>query len=254
MTGSPAPARAGRRLEWLAAEAVAIAPEGSRAARIALDVPGWPGHRAGQHVDVRLTAEDGYQAQRSYSIGSAPGARFVELVVERVPDGEVSSYLAGEMRVGDRIEVRGPIGGHFTWDGPADGDPLQLVAGGSGIVPLVSIARRWAALGGPVPARLLRSVRSPEDAIYSGEIASLARAGLDVRTSWTRRPPPGWTGFARRIDAALLEEAAFPAAAAPSVLVCGSTPFVERVATLLVETGHDPGRVRTERFGPTGDT
>jgi ferredoxin-NADP reductase len=240
------------RLEWLAAEAVAVVPEGRLAARIVLDVPGWPGHLAGQHLDIRLTAEDGYQAQRSYSVGSAPGDPHVELVVERVPDGEVSSYLAGEMRVGDRFEVRGPIGRYFTWDGPADGDPLLLVAGGTGIVPLVSIARRWAALGGPVTARLLRSVRSPEEAVYSEALAALAGSGLAARTTFTRRAPAGWRGPSRRIDAAMLAEEALPPSSAPAVYVCGSTPFVERVATLLVDAGHAPERIRTERFGPTG--
>jgi ferredoxin-NADP reductase len=216
---------------------------------LVLDVPGWPGHRAGQHVDLRLTAEDGYQAQRSYSIASAPEEPAIELTIERLEDGEVSTYLADEVREGDELELRGPIGGWFVWDAARAAAPLLLVAGGSGVVPLAAMLRHRAAAGGELPARLLLSARSLADVYYRDE---LERLGADVRLTLTRARPPGWTGYGRRVDEAMLREVAFPAEEAPDVYVCGPTPFVEGVAELLVALGHDPRRVRTERFGPTG--
>lgn len=240
------------RLEWREAEVLETGPNGERATRLLLEVPGWPGHRAGQHVDVRLTAEDGYQAERSYSIASSPGDRGLELGIELLPDGEVSSYLAGEARPGDRFEVRGPIGGYFVWDGPADGDPLLLVGGGSGVVPLVSIARRWRELGCPVPVRLLYSTRSPGDLMYARELAELESLGLDLRVTFTRQAPSGWTGYARRVDSAILGETSWAPGSGQAAYICGPTPFVEGVARLLVGLGHPDGLIRTERFGPTG--
>lgn len=224
--------------------------ETPHARTLALDVPGWPGHRAGQHVDVRLTAEDGYQAQRSYSIASAPELDAVELTVVLVDDGEVSPYLVEAVRAGDQVEIRGPIGGHFTWS-VADGGPLLLVAGGSGLVPLMSMLRHRAARGSDVTTHVLVSARSPAEALYRGELATLApRAGLDVAWTYTREAPPGWSGWSRRIDAAMI--AAVAPAARALCFVCGPTPFVETAATLLVEAGHDPRDVHAERFGPTG--
>jgi len=226
--------------------------DGARARRIALDVPGWPGHRAGQHLDVRLTAEDGYQAQRSYSIASPPGDPVLELGVEHLPDGEVSSYLAGVLCPGDRIEVRGPIGGHFVWGDPRDDERLLLVGGGSGIVPLIAIARHRAAIAADTPARLLASVRDVGDLMFMDELERLAAGGLDVRVTYTRRPPRGWRGHARRVDAGMLAEIAWPRGTGQGTYVCGPTPFVERVADLLVSRGEPHAAIRTERFGPTG--
>jgi len=227
--------------------AVRIETPGART--IVLDVPDWPAHVAGQHVDIRLTAEDGYRAERSYSIASAPEAADVELTVERIDDGEVSPYLTDELREGDELELRGPVGGHFTWR-VEQGGPLLLVAGGSGIVPLMAMLRHRAARGSDVDARLLVSARTREDVIYRDELEALA----DVRVSFalTREQPPGWTGFDRRIDAPMLEAVGPPPAEAPRVFVCGPTPFVERAADLLVAAGHDPRAIRAERFGPTG--
>jgi ferredoxin-NADP reductase len=244
------------RLHWRVAAVVATRAETARARTLVLDVPQWPGHRAGQHVDVRLTAEDGYRAQRSYSIASAPESPHVELTVERLEDGEVSSYLADVVRVGDGVEVRGPIGGYFAWD-VADGGPLLLVAGGSGVVPLMAMLRHRARSDAPtrarVPARLLYSARTLDDVIYRGELARMAEeANVEVVLTLTRAHPDGWLGPRRRIDRAMLAEVAWPAADAPRAFVCGPTPLVESVATLLVELGHAPERVRTERFGPTG--
>jgi ferredoxin-NADP reductase len=219
---------------------------------IVLDVPGWPGHRPGQHVDVRLTAEDGYQAQRSYSIASAPDDRRVTLTVERIEDGEVSPFLVDELRAGDRFELRGPIGGYFVWEA-GTGGPLLLVAGGSGVVPLMAMTRHRAATGDRTPARLLYSARSLEDVIYREELGELSARGdgLEVVYTLTRECPSGWTGFERRADADLLAEAGFAERGALAY-VCGPTGFVETVASALVALGHEPGRIRTERFGPTG--
>jgi ferredoxin-NADP reductase len=215
---------------------------------IVLDPPDWPGHRAGQHVDVRLTAEDGYQAQRSYSIASAPEDGHVVLTVERLDDGEVSPYLVDELRPGDELELRGPIGGYFVWEA-ALGGPLLLLAGGSGIAPLRSMLRHRAAAGSSVPARLLYSARTLDDVIYRDELEGLD--DVDVRLTLTRGWPDGWTGYRRRIDRELLEEIAWPRDERPLVYVCGPTAFVEVAATTLVELGHDAGRIKTERFGPS---
>ena len=228
--------------------------ETERAATLRFDTDGWPGHRAGQHVDVRLTAEDGYQAQRSYSIASPPeDDGDVALTVERLDDGEVSPYLVDDMAPGDMCELRGPIGGWFVWDA-ADGGPLLLVAGGSGVVPLMSMLRHRAALRSEVPARLLLSARTLDDVLYADELRALdvGDDALAVSITLTRTAPPDWTGYHRRVDEAMLEEVAWPAADRPHAYVCGPTPFVEAVAASLVDLGHDPGLVKTERFGATG--
>jgi ferredoxin-NADP reductase len=244
--------RPGPRLVWRTATVREVVAESARARTIALDVPAWPGHRAGQHVDLRLTAEDGYQAQRSYSIASAPELDALEVTVELVDEGEVSPYLVEELRTGDQFEVRGPIGGHFTWT-VGDGGPLLLVAGGSGLVPLMAMLRHRAARGSTVAAHVLVSARSASDALYREELEALEpRAGLQVAWTYTRTPPPGWTGWHRRVDAAMLEAVGPGPAAGPRAFVCGPTPFVEAVADLLVGAGHDPRSVHTERFGPTG--
>ena len=243
------------RLEWRVARVVDVRDETPRTRTLVLDVPHWPGHRAGHHVDVRLVAEDGYQAQRSYSIASRPEDRVVALTVERLDDGEVSPYLV-ELRPGDGLEVRGPIGGYFVWD-IGLGGPLLLVAGGSGIVPLMAMLRHHAqAPDSPrraVPVCLLYSARTPDGVIYHAELERLADPPLvEVVLTFTRNAPPTWTGYRRRIDRAMLEAVSWPPSAAPRAYVCGPTPLVESVATLLVELGHTPSRVRTERFGPTG--
>ena len=223
--------------------------ETPRVRTLVVDVPGWPGHRAGQHVDVRLTAEDGYQAERSYSLASAPGDP-PALTVERLDDGEVSPYLVDEVVAGDRFELRGPIGGYFVWDGD-EPDPLLLVAGGSGVVPLMAMLRHRAAAGSGVTTKLVYSSRTLEDVIYRDELEQLAdrRDGVEVVHTLTREQPSGWAGYARRVDAELLREVAFPPGQAPRVFVCGPTRFVEAVADALVALGHRPGRIRTERFG-----
>jgi ferredoxin-NADP reductase len=238
-------------MSWRVAEVVNVVPQTPRVKTIALDVPGWPGHRPGQHVDVRLTAADGYQAQRSYSIASVPDGTRVELTVERLEDGEVSPYLTDELRPGDRIELRGPVGGWFVWE-PAQGGPLLLVAGGSGVVPLMAMIRVRAAAGSDVDARLLFSSRSWEDVIYREELERLGGDGLTVVHTLTRSQPPGWRSYARRVDAEMLAELGPGPAELPGVYVCGPTPFVEAVAEALVQLGHEPHRVKTERFGPTG--
>jgi ferredoxin-NADP reductase len=240
------------RLTWRAAEVAAAQTETASVRSLVLDVPDWPGHRAGQHVDVRLTAEDGYQAQRSYSIASAPEDGDLVLTVERLADGEVSPYLVDEVRAGDVIELRGPIGGYFAWD-VADGGPLLLVGGGSGVVPLMAMLRHRRAAGAGVPVRALLSWRTAGDVIYADELGRIAAGdGVAVTQTLTRERPPGWAGETGRVTRDLLARAAGPAAARPLAFVCGPTGFVEAVAGWLVELGHDPGRVRTERFGPTG--
>ena len=241
------------RLIWLPAEVVEVVPETPRASTIVLDVPGWPGHRAGQHVDVRLTAEDGYQAQRSYSIASAPEDGRLALTVERLEDGEVSPYLVDELRPGDRFELRGPIGGYFVWESTST-EPLHLVAGGSGVVPVMAMLRHRAVSKSMAPASLLVSARSLDDVFYRRELEQLAAAddGLRVAITLTRERPPGWAGYDRRVDEALLAEALGSAVDDALAYVCGPTRFVETVADGLVALGYDPGRVRTERFGPTG--
>ena len=238
------------RLSWQLAEVVELRDETQRARSIVLAAPEWQGHRAGQHVDVRLTAEDGYQAQRSYSIASAPEDEHLVLTVERLEDGEVSPYLVDELRPGDQLELRGPIGGYFVWETELGG-PLLLLAGGSGIVPLRCILRHRAAAGSAVPARLLYSSRSLAEVIYRDELERAAD-GVDVRLTLTREQPEGWTGYARRIDGVLLAELAWPAGESPLTYICGPTAFVETAASALVQLGHEPQRIRTERFGPTG--
>ena len=235
------------RLTWFAAEVAGTVAETPRVRTLILDAPGWAGHRAGQHVDARLTAEDGYQAQRSYSIASAPG-NGLALTVERLDDGEVSPYLVDEAREGDQLEVRGPIGGYFVWEAD-DTAPVLLVAGGSGVVPLMSMARHRARAAATAPMRLLYSSRSWEDVIYRDELETL---GLEVVHTLTREQPPGWTGYARRIDRELLAEVAFAAGDGPKVFVCGSTRFVDAAADALLGLGYDALWIRTERFGATG--
>jgi ferredoxin-NADP reductase len=242
-----------RRLLWRLAEVVDLVPETPRTTSLVLEVPGWEGHRAGQHVDVRLTAPDGYQAQRSYSIASAPEDGRLVLTVDRLDDGEVSPYLTDELVAGDRMELRGPIGGYFVWEA-ADGGPLLLVAGGSGVVPLMAMIRHRAAVGSDVPTRLLLSSRSYEEIIYRKELEDLvARDGsLEAVHTLTRSKPEGWAGYDRRIDAGMLAEVAWPPERRPLAFVCGPTPLVEAAGTALVGLGHDPARVKTERFGATG--
>ena len=230
-----------------------LVEETPRTKSIVLERDGWPGHRAGQHVDVRLTGEDGYQAQRSYSIASAPEDENLVLTVERLDDGEVSPYLVDELRPGDSLELRGPIGGYFVWDA-AQADPVLLVAGGSGVVPLMAMARHRARAGSRVPMRLLVSSRGPEEIIYRAELDGLAAArdGFEVIHTLTRRQPDGWTGYARRIDDAMLEEVLGPLGREARCYACGPTALIEVVANSLVRLGLPPDRIRTERFGPTG--
>jgi ferredoxin-NADP reductase len=218
-----------------------------------LKVPEWPGHQAGQHVDVRLTAEDGYQAQRSYSIASAPEDSRLAITVERLEDGEVSPYLVGELKVGDKLELRGPIGGYFVWK-PGDARPLLLIAGGSGIVPLMAMIRHRVLVGDATPTRLLYSSRTFEDIIYRTELERLAAVGdgLTVAHPLTRERPTGWNGYARRIDREMVRDVAWPKQQSPLVFVCGPTSFVESASGLLVESGYDPSWIKTERFGATG--
>ena len=239
------------RLTWRVADVAEIRAETPRVKTLALDVAGWPGHRAGQHVDVRLTAEDGYQAQRSYSIASAEMGSRVELTVERIDDGEVSPYLVDELQPGDQFELRGPVGGYFVWDA-APGGAVLLVGGGSGVVPLMAMARERTASASSVPTRMLYSARSLDEIVYRRELDERAAAGdgLDVVYTLTRERPAEWSGYSRRVDAAMLEEVA-PTNLALT-FVCGPTPFVEAVAEALVVLGHEPSRIKTERFGPTG--
>jgi ferredoxin-NADP reductase len=224
--------------------------ETPRVRTLELNVPEWADHLAGQHLDVRLTAEDGYQAERSYSIASAPG-EMLALTVERLNDGEVSPYLVDEAREGDGFEVRGPIGGYFVWE-PDDPARVLLVGGGSGVVPLMAMARSRARVGGTAPMRLIYSSRSLEDVIYRDELEELPGEGFDVVHTLTREQPAGWTGYSRRIDPELLSEVAWPVEDQPKVFVCGSTRFVDAAADGLVELGYDPRWIRTERFGATG--
>jgi ferredoxin-NADP reductase len=234
------------RLTWQTATVASVADETATVRTIVLDLPDWPGHQAGQHLDIRLTAEDGYSAERSYSIATATGEP-VTITVERLEDGEVSSYLTRELRPGDQMEVRGPIGSWFTWE-PEDGGPLLLIAGGSGVVPLRSILRHRERTGSTVPARMLYSSRSLEDVIYRGELDKY-RGSAEVRYTLTRRQPPGWGGFAGRVDDAMLARIAWPASKHPLAFICGPTPFVEAVAELLVARHYPDTRVKTERFG-----
>jgi ferredoxin-NADP reductase len=242
------------RLTWQLGQVVELVRQTPRVSSLVLDVPGWPGHQAGQHLDVRLTAEDGYQAQRSYSIASAPGSRQLEMTVELIEEGEVSPYLVGEVMVGDRFELRGPIGGFFVWDPARATGPLMLIGAGSGVVPLMAMIRSRHESGSRVPTRLLYSSRSFDDIIFREELERLAAAGdgLEVRHTLTRAQPPGWTGYARRVDRDMLREFAWPAGNGVSVYACGPTSFVEVAAGTLVDLGHAPRSIKTERFGPTG--
>jgi ferredoxin-NADP reductase len=256
-----------QRLAWQIAEVVEVIAETPRVTTLVLRVDGWKRHLPGQHVDVRLTGEDGYQAQRLYSIASPPEAPHLAITVERIEDGEVSPYLAGELRPGDRFELRGPIGGYFVWTVDTGG-PLLLIGGGSGIAPLMAMLRHRAGAmaaaanaaatnaappGLPI-ARLLYSSRSVEDIIYREELDRFAakQDGLSVIHTLTRRQPPGWTGAARRIDRALLADVAFSPDEHPHIYICGPTSLVESAARHLIELGHDPVTIKTERFGPTG--
>jgi ferredoxin-NADP reductase len=241
------------RLSWLLGEVVDRVEETAHVRSLVLDCPAWPGHRPGQHVDVRLTAEDGYQAERSYSIATPADGNHVTITVERIDDGEVSPYLVDELRVGDRLELRGPIGGYFVWE-PSDGGPLFLAAGGSGLVPLMAMVRARIAAGTEIPVRLLASSRSADDVIYRRELGAIAtgRGGVEVIQTLTRSQPPGWSGYRRRVDRDMLADIVWPASDKPRCYVCGPTGFVEAVATALVELGHEPQNIRTERFGPTG--
>ena len=242
------------RLNWQLGEVVATRQETSRTKSITVDVPNWPGHRAGQHVDLRLTSDDGYHAERSYSIASAPedGSR-VTITVERIDTGEVSPYLTDELHEGDKLELRGPIGGYFVWEASMGG-PLLLIAGGSGVVPLMAMIRHRSAANDAVRTRLLYSSRSPGDIIYREELDRLAQGsnGIEVVHTLTRDAPPGWSGYRRRIDHDMLRDVAWPADRNPLMYVCGPTPFVETAATVLGSLGHGAQRIKTERFGPSG--
>ncbi len=228
-------------------------PETPTAATLVFDVDEWPGHRAGQHVDLRLTAEDGYQASRSYSIASPPEESALALTVERLDDGEVSPYLVDVMEPGDELELRGPVGGWFVWE-VGGGGPLLFVAGGSGIVPLMSMLRHRAARKSAAPVRLLVSARTLDDLIYGRELGELEAdgRGLELFVTLTRRAPKGWNGYTRRLDREMLADVAWRPTDQPRTYICGPTSFVEAAADALVALGHDPGQIRTERFGPTG--
>lgn len=242
-------------MSWRVGSVVATRKESATARTLAVALPDWPGHDAGQHVDVRLTAPDGYTAVRSYSIASAPGRDRIELTVEAFPDGEVSPYLTNVIVDGNPLEVRGPIGGWFVWR-PQQTEPVQLVAGGSGLVPLMSMIRARAAAGSTARFRLLYSVREPDALLYAEELRGVAAAndGVAVTYAYTRAVPPGWPQAPGRVDAALVASATWAARDAPMCYVCGPTAFVETVADLLAKNGHDPSRIKTERFGPTGGT
>lgn len=241
------------RLTWQVATIAEIRTESATASTLVLDVPMWQQHLAGQHVDVRLTAPDGYAAQRSYSIASASAPGRIELTVQRVPDGEVSSYLVGVAEPGDQIELRGPIGGYFVWR-PDDPAPVFLVAGGSGLVPLMAMVRTRALSGSRIPFRLVYSVRTPDDLLYGPELRQRVRddRGLDVAYAYTREAPADWRGKPGRLNATSLAADGWPPDLEPRIFVCGPTPFVESIANLLVDAGHAAKNIRTERFGPTG--
>ena len=245
MAGTAVPGR----LTWQLGRVLELVEETVRTKSIVLNVPHWQGHRAGQHVDVRLTAEDGYQTERSYSIASSPEDEHLRLTVERLDDGEVSPYLTDVLMSGDDLELRGPVGGYFVWE-EALGGPLLMVAGGSGVVPFRAMVRHRRAVMSSVPARLLYSSRSLDDVIYRDEW--LGSTEIDVRIALTRHWPEDWQGYRGRVDRKVLEEVAWPPDKRPLVYVCGPTSFVEAVAESLVHIGHEPGRIRTERFGPTG--
>jgi ferredoxin-NADP reductase len=237
------------RLSWQLTTVSDVVSENARAVSLVLDAPEWAGHRAGQHVDVRLTAEDGYQAERSYSIASAPEDEHLVLTVERIDEGEVSPYLAEELRAGDQLELRGPIGGYFAWD---RGGPLLMLAGGSGVVPFRSMLRHRAATGEMAPARLVYSARTWDDVIYGRELMALDDGAVEVVFTLTRDAPADWTGRRGRVDRAVLEDVSWPPAERPLIYICGPNAFVEAAAAALVDLGHPAPQIRTERFGPTG--
>jgi ferredoxin-NADP reductase len=241
------------KLQWMTATVGEIIDETPRVRSLVLDIPDWPGHRAGQHVDVRLTSDDGYQAQRSYSIASPPEASHVMLTVERLSDGEVSSYLAGDLIVGDQFELRGPIGGYFVWTA-ALGGPVFLVGGGSGVVPLMSMLRHRVAAKSNVPTTLLYSSRTPEDIIYRAELDALAGQGdgFTLVHTLTRQQPVKWSGLKRRIDRDMLQSVGFAPDLKPRIFICGPTPLVEQAARDMRGLGHAAQLIKTERFGPTG--
>jgi ferredoxin-NADP reductase len=249
MAGTAVLGRLGERLRWRASTLVEQRVETSSATTLVFRVPGWPGHLAGQHVDVRLTAEDGYSTQRSYSIASADGER-LELTVQRVPDGEVSPYLIEGLEVGDQVELRGPVGGWFVWR-PEQTEPVLLIAGGSGVVPVMAMIRARRAAAGRAPFRLIYSVRTPEDRMYLSELRR-GDPGLDTTFLYTRRAPDEWSRPPARLDVRDLTAAGWPPDFEPTVYVCGPTGFVEHAADLLVDLGHAADRIRTERFGPSG--
>lgn len=243
-----------RPASWHVATVVSSRPETPTARRIELDAPTWPGNDAGSHLDVRLTAPDGYQATRSYSIASAGEGTRVVLAVDEVPTGEVSPFLVHDLRAGDQLELHGPLGAYFVWTPPEEGAearPVQLIAGGSGVVPLYAMAAAHAAAGDPTAFRMLYSVRTPDDVFFRDELAALAqtRPGLQLDFVYTRRVPDGWPAPPARLTRERLSEVALDAASRPQVYVCGPTPFVEAVAGWLIDDGHRPGDVRTERFG-----
>jgi ferredoxin-NADP reductase len=241
-----------RRLNWQLARVLELVEETPRCTSLILEPPDWPGHRAGQHVDVRLTAEDGYQAQRSYSIASGPEDAQLLLTIERLDDGEVSPYLVDELRRGDELELRGPIGGYFVWE-RSSGGPLLLIAGGSGVVPLRAMLRHHVATGGDAAARLLYSTRSLDEVLYRHELESLTSdPGVGVHVALTRAWPEDWEGHRGRISPELLRNVSWPPDEHPLIYICGPTGFVEAIAGQLVEAGHDPRAIRTERFGPSG--
>jgi ferredoxin-NADP reductase len=252
MTGTN-PASPPKRLEWQFAEVRDVVVETRRVKSLMLQPASWPGHLPGQHVDIRLTAEDGYQAQRSYSIASPPEDELLALTVERVKDGEVSPYLLDELRVGDQLELRGPIGGYFVWTGAAGG-PVYLLAGGTGITPLMSMLRHRDRLPSRPPALLIYSARSWEDIVYRDELEAMMRRDSSFRLVYalTRQQPKDWRGHRGRINKGLLAANWFPPADNPTIYVCGPTTFVETAASLLVEIGFDPLSIKTERFGPSG--
>jgi len=243
------------RLKWHVCTVVGLRDETATARTIALQVPDWPGHVAGQRVDLRVTAADGYSAVREYSIASAsrPDGR-IELSVERLPDGEVSPYLTQGLVVGDHVELRGPIGGWFVWRDDQT-EPIQLVAGGSGVVPLMAMIRSREAAGSSAPFRLLYSVRQPAAVWYRDELQKLTTKnhGVDITYVYTRSAPPNWPRPPARIDATLLAAASWPAALTPTCYICGPTSFAEHIAGLLTSSGHSAEQIRTERFGPSGN-
>ena len=241
------------RLTWRAGQVSAVRDESATARTLVLDVPGWPGHLPGQHVDVRLTADDGYSTQRSYSIASAPDGVRVELTVQRLDDGEVSPYLTEVLQPGDPLELRGPIGGWFAWR-PEDEAPTLLTAGGSGVVPLMAMVRTRLARASATPMRLIYSTRGPDTLLYRDELRHLSGQdpGLRVDLIYTRGAPEGWSGRVGRLDGASLAALSWPPSDAPACFVCGPTGFVEAVANMLVDQGHDAQRIKTERFGPSG--